>query len=491
MIKEIGLGGGVAIVIFLLFLGYNVAPFLLIAGLMGFFYFIVTKKSLGRTSFQPNLSKSISFDSIGGQATAIKELKEGLDFINMADEIAKLGIRPLKGILLTGPPGTGKTLLAKAAANYTNSSFLAASGSEFIEMYAGVGAQRVRQIFQKAKSIAKSEGKSSAIIFIDEIDVLGTKRGSHAGHMEYDQTLNQLLVEMDGLKKEEQTKILLIAATNRPDMLDPALMRPGRFDRAVKVDLPDKDGRLHILKLHVKGKPLSANVNLEKIAQETFGFSGAHLENLLNEAAILAMRQEEKEIDHDHIVEAIDKVIIGEKADRKPSRDELRRIAIHETGHALISEWVKPGSVAHLTITPRGNALGYMRQTPLEDTYLYTLTMLENQIKVCLGGAVAEQLLLGEKSTGSGNDFLQAIELTKKIIYCGLSPLGIVSNHDLEPAKLNEAVNHILSRQETAVANYLSSITGEFKQITEKLLERETITGDILREILKAKEMAG
>jgi ATP-dependent metalloprotease FtsH len=490
MIKEIGLGGGVAIIIFLIFLGYNITPLLLIAGLIGFFYFVVTKKALGRTSFQPNLSKTINFDSIGGQATAIKELKEGLDFINKAEEVAKLGIRPLKGILLTGPPGTGKTLLAKAAANYTKSSFLAASGSEFIEMYAGVGAQRVRQIFQKAKSLAKSESRNSAIIFIDEIDVLGAKRGSHAGHMEYDQTLNQLLVEMDGIKTEE-LKILLIAATNRLDILDPALMRPGRFDRVVKVDLPDKEGRLHILKLHGKGKLLSVKIDLEKIAQETFGFSGAHLENLLNEAAILAMRQQEKEISHYHIVEAIDKVIIGEKVDRKPSRDELWRIAIHETGHALISEWVTPGSVAHLTITPRGNTLGYMRQTPLEDTYLYTLTMLENQIKVCLGGAVAEQLLLGEKSTGSGNDFQQAVELTKKIIYCGLSPLGIVSERDLESAKLNEAVNNIINSQEKTVAIHLSSIAEELKKITEILLEQETITGDILRDTLQGREMAG
>lgn len=490
MTREICLGTATALLLFLGFLGYNVAPVFLAGFLISFFYLGITKKNVGGLNFvESNISKDIQFHQIGGQDTAINELKEALDFINKAEEIGKLGIRPLKGILLTGPPGTGKTLLAKAAANYTNSVFLSSSGSEFVEMYAGVGAQRVRQIFHQAKKNAKKEGKKSAIIFIDEIDVLGSKRGSHVGHMEYDQTLNQLLVEMDGLKTSEEIKILLIAATNRVDILDPALLRPGRFDRHVKVDLPDKEGRHHILKIHAQEKPLNSQVNLEKIAQETFGFSGADLENLLNEAAILAMRQKNKLINYEHIVEAIDKVIMGEKVPRRPSKKELKRIAFHETGHALVSELVKPKSVAQLTIIPRGNALGYVRQNPQEDTYLYTAEMLQDQIKVCIGGAVAEQIFLGNKSTGSANDFKQAVELAKKIIYTGLSSLGVVSEHDISNEVLNNEINKIINQMEVEVTQHLTGLSVQFTEITEILLQQEVISGEKLRQILQKQGM--
>lgn len=331
-----------------------------------------------------------------------------------------MGIRPIKGILLTGPPGTGKTLLAKAAAKYTNSSFIATSGSEFIEMYAGVGAQRVRNLFETARNLARKENKNSAIIFIDEIDILGAKRGTNESHHEYDQTLNQLLVEMDGIKSDGEINILVIAATNRPDLLDPALLRPGRFDRQVVVDLPDKSGRLQILKIHTKNKPLGEDVNLEAIAENTFGFSGAHLESLCNEAAILAMRDNSDVILQKHFVEAVDKVILGEKSDKKPAEEEIFRVSVHEAGHAIISEIVNPGSVATVTIVPRGKALGFVRQFDKEDTLIYTKEQLEKDIMVALGGTVAELLVLGNRSTGSVNDFEQAVHIAKKwyILVC-------------------------------------------------------------------------
>ena len=229
----------------------------------------------------------VTFDDIGDRTWPNGSL-EALEFVNNREKCLKLGIRPLKGILLVGPPGTGKTLLAKAAASYTDSAFVATSGSSFVEMYAGVGAQRIRKVFSMGRQAAREQGKGSAIIFIDEIEVIGGKRGRHSSHLEYDQTLNQLLVEMDGINATNDVRVLVVGATNRADLLDPALIRPGRFDRVVRVDLPNKEGRLHILRIHARNKPLEAEVDLGKIAGETFGFSGAHLESLMNEAAIHA-----------------------------------------------------------------------------------------------------------------------------------------------------------------------------------------------------------
>ncbi len=245
MIKEVCLGTSLAVLIFLTILGYNVIPLLLLGGLGVFLFLMLDRKGLGASSGNAGYVQpaNFTFDDIGGQAPAKQELKEALDFVLHAPKIIEMGIRPLKGILLTGPPGTGKTLMAKAAAAYTNSVFLAASGSDFIEVYAGIGAQRVRQLFKTARDRAVREKKGGAIIFIDEIEVLGTKRGTHSGHMEYEQTLNQLLVEMDGLRSDEKARVLVIGATNRDDMLDSALLRPGRFDRVVSVDLPDKAAR--------------------------------------------------------------------------------------------------------------------------------------------------------------------------------------------------------------------------------------------------------
>lgn len=487
MIKEISLGIGLAGVIFLAISGYDIVPILFLFMAAGILFYVARSRGMLTKSFNAtpaaNVSK-VNFEDIGGQATAINELKEALDFIINQEKIINLGIRPLKGILLTGPPGTGKTLMAKAAAGYTESVFVACSGSEFIEMYAGVGAQRVRQLFQTARDTAAKLKKDSAIIFIDEIDILGGKRGQNTSHHEYDQTLNQMLVEMDGLKVNDKVRILVMAATNRVDMLDPALLRPGRFDRQVKVDLADKSGRLEILKLHCRNKPLSDDVSLDEIAKQTFGFSGAHLESLANEAAILAMREECTEIKQHHFLEAIDKVMMGEKLEKRPPREELERVAVHEVGHALVGEKVRPGSVSMLTIASRGQALGYMRQTPENDSYLYTREYLENQIQVLLAGSIAEEIVLGNRSTGAGNDFEQAIKTAGQIIKSGMSELGVV-DPDILPADLRyKVISSIIKEQEKMVKDFLGSLKGAIKQVVNVLLTEEKINGDSFRKLI-------
>ncbi|AAM23426.1 ATP-dependent metalloprotease FtsH [Caldanaerobacter subterraneus subsp. tengcongensis MB4] len=490
MVREILLGIAIAFTIFAAFLGINVMPIVfLMAAFLLLSHLIENRGLVPANKNIVNPESEVSFEDIGGQNTAISELKEALDFVVNREKIAQMGIRPIKGILLIGPPGTGKTLLAKAAAKYTNSSFIATSGSEFIEMYAGVGAQRVRHLFETAKSLAKKEGKNSAIIFIDEIDILGAKRGTHESHHEYDQTLNQLLVEMDGIKNNGDVNILVIAATNRPDLLDPALLRPGRFDRQVVVDLPDKNGRLQILKIHTKNKPLGEDVNLEEIAESTFGFSGAHLENLCNEAAILALRDGSPSILQKHFKEAIDKVILGEKSDRKPTEEELYRIAVHEAGHAIVGEEVNPGSVAVITIVPRGRALGFVRQAEKKDLLIYTKEQLEKDIMVALGGTVAEVLVLGGRSTGSANDFEQAVDIAKKIVFTGLSDLGIVSKEDISKEKVNEEVNKIVKNLEDKVKEILERRLEKLKEVAELLKKEEAISGEKLREILNKEEV--
>ncbi len=351
-------------------------------------------------------------------------------------------------------------------------------------MYAGVGAQRVRRLFKTARETAIKQNKNNAIIFIDEIDVLGGRRGQHTGHMEYDQTLNQLLVEMDGMKTDDSVKILLVAATNRVDMLDPALLRPGRFDRHVKVDLPCRDGREQILQIHTRNKPVAKDVKLKDIARETFGFSGAHLESLANEAAIYAFREGEKELKPHHFKEAIDKVIMGEKLDKRPNAEELRRVAIHETGHALISEVFRPDSVSTLTISPRGNALGYMRQTPEDDTYLYTREYLEKQICIMIAGALAEELILNSRSTGASNDFEQAVHLAKKIVTAGMSSLGIISEDSLPQRKMHSEITRILKEQEDRVREIIEPYKEKVIEVTNVLLEEERLSGTEFRALV-------
>ncbi|MDD2619099.1 MAG: AAA family ATPase [Syntrophomonadaceae bacterium] len=476
--KEIVVGSVVALVIFLAVIGINVTPLVFIGIIIGGFYFFIQTQGNMKLEDVGNGLKNnllLSFDDIGGQDTAINELKEALEFIRKPEEIIKMGIRPLKGILLVGPPGTGKTLLARAAASYTDSVFIAASGSEFIEIYAGVGAKRIRQIFSDARKKAQKINKSSAILFIDELDVLGAKRGSNSSHMEYDQTLNQLLVEMDGLTQNKDPRMLIIGATNRVDLLDPALIRPGRFDRQVQVGLPDKKGRVKILDIHTRNKPLSNDFMLEDIGRETFGFSGAHLESLANEAAILALRENSATIDKNHFLEAVNKVIMGEKLDRRPNNDEMRRVAYHESGHALVSEYVNPGSVSSLTVIPRGMALGFMRQSPADDQYLYTRAELEKQIIVALAGAVAEELALGNRSTGSKNDFAQAWKLSREIVGDGLSSLGIVDVEKLSREIFYEECKSIISDLENKTRSVLQDRQDCLRTLAEYLITEESI----------------
>jgi len=487
---EVVLGIALALIIFLVWFEINILPVIFLGGLFFLLYRMTSGKmpnlnnSIGKTA-RP--SSSIQFEEIGGQEVAKKELLEALDFIKSPDRIKEMGIRPLKGILMIGPPGTGKTLLAKAAANYTNSVFISTSGSEFVEMYAGVGAQRVRQLFQQCRQKTKNEKKNGAVLFIDEIDILGSKRGSNSSHMEYDQTLNQLLTEMDGIGNKDDINILVMGATNRPESLDRALVRPGRFDRVIQVELPDREGRLEILKLHTKNKPLDHDVDLDKISREAYGFSGAQLESLSNEAAIMAMRENKKVLSLKHFMEAIDKVMMGEKQDKKPDKGELKRIAVHECGHAVVGEVLKPNSVSVVTITPRGKSLGYIRQQPEKDYLLYTKDYLETQICILMGGTVSEKLVLGEQSTGSSNDFNQSVELAKKIIDAGLSPLGVVSVDHLSGEVIQKNVQDIISEQEKRATRIIKSNLSLIKKGAEELLKEERMSGEFIRKHLKKK----
>ncbi|CAA7602497.1 Peptidase family M41 [Acididesulfobacillus acetoxydans] len=486
MILDLGLGAAAGVSAYLLVMGYNVLPLVVVIGGAYLVWHFVIQRQLVKTGGKGVLvsTTAVGFDDIGGQDAAKKELQEALDFLLYSDRMKALGIRPLKGILLSGPPGTGKTLLAKAAARYTNSAFLAVSGSEFVEMYAGVGAERVRSLFRRARETAKKEKRTSSIIFIDEMDILGAKRGSNISHHEYDQTLNQLLVEMDGLGTDQGSQILVIGATNRADALDEALVRPGRFDRMVKVDLPDKEGRLAILRIHTKNKPLAAGVDLEKIARETFGFSGAHLESVANEAAVFALRAGEKEVKESHLREAVEKVMLGEQLDRKPTAEEMERIAIHESGHALLAEIVRPRSVAQVSVRSRGNALGYVRHYPEDDLYLYTQTMLEEQIMVALAGAMSEEELLGSRSTGAAGDYGQAFNLVEKMLMSGMSSLGVVDLENLGVDKRHEATREIFAVLEDKTRRIIREHRGVLRELAGILRAEETLSGETLRAYL-------
>lgn len=489
MIKEWLIGIGVALLIFLSVLKIvNVLPILFLIGLGVLLWMVMDRRSAtSPAAREAPVRHQISFDEIGGQETSKHELREALDFLRYREKIKSLGIRPLKGILLTGPPGTGKTLMAKAAATYTDSVFLSASGSEFVEMYVGVGAQRMRELFRRARAMAKKESKDSAIIFVDEIDVVGGRRGQNS-HQEYDQTLNQLLTEMDGMNTTQSPFVLVMAATNRPDILDSALLRPGRFDRQIKVDLPDKDGRLHILRIMTKDKPIEDSVSLEHIARETYGFSGAQLEALVNEAAILALRQEKQTVSQEMFRDSVDKVLMGEKTGRRPTEDELRRVAVHELGHAIVSELMRPGTVSHITIAPRGNALGFVRQIPESDQYLYTREQLAQQINVALGGCLAEELHYGDRSTGAQNDFVQASSLARTMVRCGLSRLGIVDEEHLPETMLEKEVRHILASQEKSARLLLDPYKTDIERFAEYVVEEESIDGKEFRKWMDTME---
>jgi cell division protease FtsH len=485
---EVLAGAAVGAVAFAALRGADVLPVLLVAAL-GAAFVLAPRLRAGAVTAgigqRPVTAGAVTFSDIGGQAAAKRELQEALDFLRLPEEVARLGIRPLKGILLTGPPGTGKTLLAKAAATYTRSAFLAAAGSEFIEMYAGVGAQRVRDLFRRARRRARELGLGGAIVFIDEMEVLGGRRGGHQGHLEYDQTLNQLLIEMDGISADDAVRILVIGATNRADLMDGALTRPGRFDRIVRVELPDREARRQILALHTRGKPLGEGVDLERVARETFGFSGAHLESVANEAAILALRDGADRITERHMLEAVDKVMLGERLDRRPSHDERRRVAVHEGGHALLAEVRRPGAVAQITIAPRGDALGFVRQTGgAEDRTLATEADLRDDIAIALGGAASERAVLGATSTGAASDFRQATRAARQMVLAGMSPLGVVDEETLSDAAMATAVSEILASVGKEVREVVERHRAGVLRLAEALLDDEQVGKRRLRELL-------
>ncbi|MFB5675602.1 AAA family ATPase [Paenibacillus terreus] len=485
-VKELLIGIVPVLVIFLVFIGFNVVPLVIAAAVLGGLMLMLHMRgglAVGASQERKRKqvgSAKLTFDQIGGQESAKQELREALDFLIRHEEISKFGIRPLKGILLTGPPGTGKTLMAKAAAQYTNSVFVAAAGSEFVEMYVGVGAGRIRDLFRDARARAAKEKKENAIIFIDEIDVIGGKREG-GQQREYDQTLNQLLTEMDGIFTSDTPRILLIAATNRKEMLDSALLRPGRFDRHIQVDLPDKKGRKHILELHAKNKPLAGDVELEKIAEEAYGFSGAQLESVMNEAAIYAMRQNLDVISQNHLSMAIDKVMMGEKTDRESNEEEKKRVAIHELGHAIMAEIVRPGSVKQVALSPRGKALGYVRHNPQQEHYLYTKDFLEEQIMISLAGAVAEEMYYGGRSTGSSNDFEQALNIVETMMKSGLTSLGIMNMEMVTKEELMRENKEILNALHARTSELLEQHRRIFDNSLEILLKEETLTGEQFR----------
>ena len=356
--------------------------------------------------------KKARFKDVAGADEEKQELVEVVEFLKDPRKFAELGARIPKGVLLVGPPGTGKTLLARAVAGEAGVPFFSISGSDFVEMFVGVGASRVRDLFENAKKNAP------CIIFIDEIDAVGRQRGAGlgGGHDEREQTLNQLLVEMDGFGANEG--IIIIAATNRPDILDPALLRPGRFDRQITVDRPDVIGREAVLKVHAKNKPLDEAVNLKNIAMRTPGFSGADLENLLNEAALVAARQNKKKVDMEDIDEATDRVIAGPaKKSRVISKKERNIVAFHEGGHTVIGLVLNEADMVHkVTIVPRGQAGGYAVMLPREDRYFMTKPELLNKIVGLLGGRVAEEIVFGEVSTGAHNDFQRATGIARKMV---------------------------------------------------------------------------
>jgi cell division protease FtsH len=356
--------------------------------------------------------KKVRFKDVAGADEEKQELVEVVEFLKDPRKFAELGARIPKGVLLVGPPGTGKTLLARAAAGEAGVPFFSISGSDFVEMFVGVGASRVRDLFENAKKNAP------CIIFIDEIDAVGRQRGAGlgGGHDEREQTLNQLLVEMDGFGANEG--IIIIAATNRPDILDPALLRPGRFDRQITVDRPDVKGREAVLKVHARNKPLDESVNLKSIAMRTPGFSGADLENLLNEAALVAARRNKKKVDMEDIDEATDRVIAGPaKKSRVISQKERNIVAFHEAGHTVIGLVLDEAEMVHkVTIVPRGQAGGYAVMLPKEDRYFQTKPELLDKIVGLLGGRVAEEIVFGEVSTGAHNDFQRATGIARRMV---------------------------------------------------------------------------
>ena len=450
--------------------------------------------------------KKVTFDDVAGADEEKEELKEVVDFLRNPAKFTEIGARIPHGLLLVGPPGTGKTLLARAVAGEADVQFLSISGSDFVEMYVGVGASRVRDLFDQAKKVAP------AIIFIDEIDAVGRKRGSGlgGGHDEKEQTLNQLLVEMDGFSKNEG--VIVLAATNRPDILDPALLRPGRFDRQIHVGHPDVKGREEILKVHAKGKRLDSSVNLKTIARATSGFTGADLSNLLNEAAILAAREDRPVLNMDDLNEAMMKIIAGPaKRSRVQQRRDLKTTAIHEAGHA-VATYLLPTQdpVRHITIVPRGQSLGSTWSLPKDDSSNMTRNEMYEEIVSLLGGRVAEALFVGDISVGASNDIDRATKLAKDMVarYGMCERLGTVSylsggevfiGRDYQTTKsysetvastIDEEVKLLIDKAYAHCKQLLEDNSGKLHEVVEFLLERESMTGEQFEACMEGKEIA-
>jgi cell division protease FtsH len=458
-------------------------------------------RSRGRLYAQEDLG--VTFDDVAGIDEAVEEVKEIVDFLKSPEKYQRLGGRIPKGVLLVGPPGTGKTLLAKAIAGEAGVPFYSLSGSDFVEMFVGVGAARVRDMFQQAES------KAPCIIFIDELDALGKSRGTSiiGGHDEREQTLNALLVEMDGF--DANAGVIVMAATNRPETLDQALLRPGRFDRHVLVDRPDIRGREAILKVHVKNVKLDESVNLEQIAALTPGFVGADLANLVNEAALLAARNEKSTVGMKEFNEGIERVTAGlEKKQRVMSDDEKERVAYHESGHALVAYSLPNTDPVHkVSIIPRGlAALGYTLQRPEGDRYLLTKTELESRIQVLLAGTMAEELIYNDISTGAQNDLERATEIARSMVMeYGMSRLGRVNYRDSSRSpflavaagdernrthsertarEIDEEVRHIIDEGLGKVRKILEARKPALTALTERLIEVESIDADELRRLI-------
>ena len=487
----------------------SLLPMLLIVGI----WFMLMQQSQGGGGRVMNFGKSrarrydednikITFKDVAGADEAKQELEEVVEFLKHPKKYNDLGAKIPKGVLLYGPPGTGKTLLAKAVAGEAGVPFFSISGSDFVEMFVGVGASRVRDLFEQSKKSAP------CIVFIDEIDAVGRQRGAGlgGGHDEREQTLNQLLVEMDGFGANEG--IIMIAATNRPDILDPALLRPGRFDRQIVVDRPDIKGRQEILKVHVKGKPISPEVELGVIARRTPGFTGADLSNLVNEAALMAARKNKNKIDMPEMEEAAERVIMGpERRSRVISDKEKRLTAYHEGGHTLVGMLLDNTDPVHkVTIIPRGRAGGYTLSLPKEDRYYATRSEMLDELKVLLGGRVAEALVLKEISSGASNDLQRATSLARQMI-CeyGMSPelgpmtfghrqdqvfLGRDIGRDKDyseevAAKIDKEIRKFIDEAYQKTESLLNENMDKLHLIADALIERETLEGEEIDQLMK------
>jgi cell division protease FtsH len=485
----------------------NILPLILIFGL---FFFLMNQMQGGNrlTSFGKSKAKlvnkdapKVTFDDVAGASEAVEELREIKDFLEDPAKFQQMGARIPKGVLLFGPPGTGKTLLARAVAGEAGVPFFSISGSDFVEMFVGVGASRVRDLFEQAKANAP------AIIFMDEIDAVGRHRGAGmgGGHDEREQTLNQLLVEMDGF--DLKTGVILIAATNRPDILDPALLRPGRFDRQVVVDRPDLVGRKAILEVHARGKPLTEDADLQIIARRTPGFTGADLANLVNEAALLSARTGNKEISMAALEDAIDRVIGGpERKTRLMGEVEKRTIAYHEGGHTIVGHALPHADPVHkVSIIPRGQALGWTLSLPTEDKYLVSRGELIDQLAMMLGGRVAEELTIGDFTTGASNDIAKATATARDMVtQYGMSPklgpikLGQVDgqpflgrdfghqpDYSAEIAvEIDREIRALIDEAHDEALEILVHNRDVLEELADALIDKETIEKDELKEIL-------